>query len=66
MIGILIAATGLSSLEGVYCLGVEPVVFDAAVQGRLLELFVHAATEPGCVIPDLIELLTKVGNVALG
>ena len=66
MIGILIAATRLSGFEGVYRLGVEPVVLDAAVQGRLLELFVHAAAEPGCVIPDLIELLTEVDNVALG
>ena len=66
MVGILVAATRLSGFEGVYCLGVEPVVLDAAVQSRLLELFVHAASEPGCVIPDLVELLTEVDNVPLG
>lgn len=65
VVGVLIAATRLGGFEGVYHLGVEPIVLDAAVQGGLLELLVHAAAEPGNIIPDPVKFLTEVDNIAV-
>ena len=65
MVGVLIVAARLGSFEGVYHLGVEPIVLDTVVKGGFLELFVHAAAEPGSIIPDLVEFLAKVDNIAV-
>lgn len=54
MVGIFIVTARLCSFEGVYCLSVEPVVFDTTVQGGLLELFVHATAQSRSIIPDSI------------
>jgi hypothetical protein len=65
MIGVLVVATGLSGLERVYGLSVQPVILDTAVQSGFFQLYVQPTAEPGRIAPDFVQILAKVDNITI-
>lgn len=60
MIGVLVVATGLSGLERVYGLSVQPVILDTAVQSGFFQLYVQPTAEPGRIAQILSRSLPRL------